>query len=72
MGSHSSSLPCNTKLTPSRPLRTIRQALGSIEEIDITEWNGTNSSVARDIERLDLILIHIQGIKGVMGEDEFM
>lgn len=45
----------------------VRQVLASIEAIDLTGWNGNNSA-AGDIERLELILKHVQGIKGVMGE----
>mmetsp|Transcript_20902 Transcript_20902/g.45314 ORF Transcript_20902/g.45314 Transcript_20902/m.45314 type:complete len:3366 (+) Transcript_20902:339-10436(+) len=45
----------------------VRQALASIEAIDLTEWSDNNSA-SGDIERLQLILKHIQGIKGVLGE----
>jgi FKBP12-rapamycin complex-associated protein len=45
----------------------VRQVLSSIEAIDLTEWNS-NSSASEDIERLELILKHVQGIKGVLGE----
>ena len=48
----------------------VRQVLASIEAIDLTEWNGSisNSLSSASAERLQLILKHIQGIKGVLGE----
>jgi FKBP12-rapamycin complex-associated protein len=55
----------------------VRQVLASIEAIELTEWSGSFSlnsgtkasqSASIDIERLELILKHIQGIKGVLGE----
>lgn len=45
----------------------VRQALASIEAIDLSEWGGNNATTA-DISRLELILKHIQGIKDVLGE----
>lgn len=45
----------------------VRQVLSSIEAIDLTGWNGSIST-SEDIERLELILKHVQGIKGVLGE----
>ncbi|KAL7543713.1 hypothetical protein ACHAXR_013532 [Thalassiosira sp. AJA248-18] len=45
----------------------VRQVLASIEAIDLAEWSN-NSSASGDIERLELILRHLQGIKGVLGE----
>lgn len=44
----------------------VRQVLTSIDAIDLAEWSENNS--AADIARLELILRHIQGIKGVLGE----
>jgi len=53
----------------------VRQLLASIEAIDLTEWNSisvaashSTSAVSEDVERLQLILKHIQGIKGVLSE----
>ncbi len=45
----------------------VRQVLSSIEAIDLTEWNS-NTTASEDIERLELILKHVQGIKAVLGE----
>lgn len=45
----------------------VRQVLASIEATDLTEWNAS-SSAPEDMERLELILKHIQGIKSVLGE----
>ena len=45
----------------------VRQVLSSIETVDLTEWNNSTSTL-EDIERLELILKHIQGLKGVLDE----
>jgi len=45
----------------------VRQVLSSIETVDLTEWNSSTSTL-EDIERLELILKHIQGLKGVLDE----
>ena len=45
----------------------VRQVLASIDAVDLTEWGNTNSA-SEDMERLHLILKHLQGLKGVLGQ----